>query len=231
MARKVIARKVRKGAPRKNVLSVRPYGNGLAKKIKESLASIEKRRQSKVTLSAEEKALLKATLQPLREKRAPANKLKPGLETGSVIILLTGPYKGRRAVVLKALESGLLLITGPHLVNGLPLRRVHQKFVIVTSTKLDLSSVNVPEHINDSYFARPAKEHKSPASTNAEGQSIFTARKTPYVLTEQRKADQAAIDGQIYEVLKKHPERQFLVPYLASQFFLKNRQYPHQMKF
>jgi len=230
MARKVIARKVRKGAPRKNVLSVRPFGNGLRKKIKENLTSIEKRRQSKVKLSAEEKKLLKATLEPLREKRAPSSKLRTGLEAGRVIILLTGPYKGRRAVVLKALESGLLLITGPHLVNGLPLRRVHQKFVIITSTKLDLSSVQVPEHINDAYFARPAKQHQNP-TTNAEGQSIFTARKTPYVLTEQRKADQIAIDRQVYEVLKKHPERQFLVPYLASHFFLKNRQYPHLMKF
>jgi len=230
MARRVIARKVRKGAPRKNVLSVRPFGNALRTKIKTSLASIEKRRQSKVTLTPEEKSLLKATLEPLRTKRTASSKLKPGIETGRVIILLTGPYKGRRAVVLKALSSGLLLITGPHLINGLPLRRVHQKLVIVTSTKLDLSSVTVPEHIDDEYFARPAKERKA-STVNADGQSIFTPRKTPYVLTEQRKADQITIDQQICQVLKKHPERQFLVPYLASHFFLKNRQYPHLMKF
>jgi large subunit ribosomal protein L6e len=157
--------------------------------------------------------------------------LKTGIEAGRVVILLTGPYRGRRAVVLKPLDSGLLLITGPHLINGLPLRRVHQKFIIVTSTKLDLSQVNVPEHINDKYFARPAEPHQRQSVTNAEGQSIFAPRKTPYVLTEERKKDQITIDRQISEVLKKHPERQLLVPYLASHFFLKNRQHPHQMKF
>lgn len=78
MARKVITRKVRKGAPRKNVLSVRPFGSSLRKKIRESVATIEQRRQAKVTLTTPEKKLLKATLEPLRQKKAQSSKFKPG---------------------------------------------------------------------------------------------------------------------------------------------------------
>lgn len=155
----------------------------------------------------------------------------PGIEPGRVVILLGGAHRGKHAVILKVLDSGLLLVTGPHKVNGLPLRRVHQKFTIVTSTKLDLSSVNVPSEINDSYFKRPV-EKKVRGAKAAEGEaSIFAKRRVDYQLTDKRKQDQVAVDKQVLEVIKKHPEKSILVPYLASHFYLKNKQYPHKMKF
>jgi len=43
-------------------------------------------------------------------------------------------------------------------LNAVPLRRVAQAFVIATQTKLDLTGVEVPEHIDDDYLKKPSKK-------------------------------------------------------------------------
>merc|ERR1712173_27095 len=134
-------------------------------------------------------------------------KLKEGIVPGSVLILVAGRHRGKRVVFLKQLESGLLLVTGPFKINGVPLRRVNQKYVIATSTKLAFDSA-IPERVNDEYFSR--------IELNAhEGQN-------------ERKEDQKAVDAAVLVAAKKVP---YMVSYLASNFSLQNGQNPATMKF
>lgn len=53
-----------------------------------------------------------------------------------------------------------LLSQGPYQVNGVPLRRVNQAYVIATSMKVDVSKVSVPVD-DDSYFVRVEAQKKT----------------------------------------------------------------------
>lgn len=152
--------------------------------------------------------------------------LRSSITPGTVLILVAGKHKGKHVVFLKQLQSGLLLVTGPYQVNGTPLRRINQIYVIATKTKLDISGVKLPERLNDEYFRR--KELKKPRHTEGE---IFDTKKEEYSVSDERKADQIEVDKQLLEVVRKHPERKFLYGYLGSLFSLKSHDVPHRMVF
>jgi len=82
----------------------------------------------------------------------PAHQSKT-LTPGKVLILLAGKFRGKRVVLLTKLPSGLLLVAGPHKVNGVPLRRVNAAYVIATSQTVPLTGVDVSA-INDGYFTK-----------------------------------------------------------------------------
>jgi len=110
--------------------------------------------------------------------------LRPSLSAGVIAIVLAGVHKGKKVVVLKQLGTGLLLVSGPYALNGCPLRRVNQRYLLATKTKVDVSGVTIPEHVNDAIsrgpqqprrqlpplerrtetFSRPRRSRTSPAS-------------------------------------------------------------------
>merc|ERR1712087_905768 len=148
-----------------------------------------------------------------------ATKLKKSITPGSVLILLAGRFRGRRVVFLKQLESGLLLVTGPYAVNGVPLRRVNQKFCIATSLKVDLKGADF-KSVSDTYFARTAEKAKKSES------SVFATEQGKSGMSDEKKAGQKKLDADIVKGLGADVKS-----YLKARFSLSANMYPHEMKF
>lgn len=155
-----------------------------------------------------------------------ARNTRKSLQPGTVLILLAGKHKGKRVVLLNILQSGLLLVTGPFSLNSCPLRRISQRYVIATQTRVNLSKVVIPDHINDAYFRREQKKK----SNRGEG-DLFAAKKEKYVPSEQKKADQLAVDKAVRTAISQHKGKKMLFSYLRSYFALSSTQYPHRLKF
>merc|ERR1711998_194669 len=148
-------------------------------------------------------------------------KLRASITEGTVLILLAGRFKGQRVVFLKQLDSGLLLISGPYAVNGVPLRRVPQSYVIATQTKVDISGVKVPAEVNDDFFKKEQTKKKKTDEVSDQKEKEST-------IDESRKAIQKDVDAKIVAAIGKVA---LLKEYMSSKFSLKKGQKPHEMTF
>ena len=154
------------------------------------------------------------------------------IAAGQVLILLSGRFRGRRVVFLKQLASGLLLVTGPYAVNGVPLRRVNQAYVIATSASIDAGSAKklepITKTITDEFFARKDKADAKKNLRKHKSLEDFLKLQSEAKkeVTAERKAKQAEVDAAI--TLK--PEM-VLSKYLHARFSLSKGSKPHAMSF
>ncbi|KAL7753371.1 60S ribosomal protein L6 [Sorochytrium milnesiophthora] len=149
--------------------------------------------------------------------------LRSTITPGTVLILLSGRFRGKRVVFLKQLASGLLLITGPFKVNGVPLRRVNQAYVIATSTKIDLSGLKVDDKINDAYFKSRKDEPKSNTEADFFKDAVEKKKRNPSKIADQKQVDKV--------ILSAIAKQEHLKHYLNAKFALSKGQAPHKMKF
>jgi large subunit ribosomal protein L6e len=156
-----------------------------------------------------------------RKNKAPsAARLRKDIQPGQVLILLSGRFRGRRVIFLKQLQSGLLLVTGPYKLNGVPLKRVNQAYVIATQTKINLPTLAGLDKVNDEFFkTRVAVKRDSFFETPE-------AKKAR--ITEDRRNAQNNVDTEVVKVVKTTP---LLKDYLQNRFALKNNDKPHLMQF
>ncbi|KAI3742932.1 hypothetical protein L1987_60631 [Smallanthus sonchifolius] len=161
---------------------------------------------------------------PLVNKRkARPTKLRASITPGTVLIILAGRFKGKRVVFLKQLTSGLLLVTGPFKINGVPLRRVNQAYVIATSTKVDISGVNV-EKFDDKYFGKKVEKKKK----KGEGEFFEAEKEEKNTLPQDKKDDQKTVDAALIASIEAVPD---LKSYLGARFSLKAGMKPHELVF
>jgi large subunit ribosomal protein L6e len=157
---------------------------------------------------------------PKKKGPKPVTPLKGSITPGQVLILLAGKHQGKRVVFLKQLESGLLLVTGPYKLNGVPLKRIPQSYTIPTSTKVDISKSDFSS-ILDTYFA------KEKVKVNKSEEAFFTVKKEKKSFSEAKKVVQSQVDAGVLTNLKDV----LVKKYLKTKFKLRNGMFPHALKF
>jgi large subunit ribosomal protein L6e len=153
-------------------------------------------------------------------------KLRASITPGTVLILLAGRFKGKRVVFLKQLDSGLLLVSGPFKVNGVPARRVNQAYVIATSTKVELPANLDLSKFTDAFFKAASKDEKKGAKAD-KGEELFAAAPAEArELAPEYVAAQKGLDSALLPAISAE-----LKGYLATRFTLHDGDRPHLMKF
>lgn len=107
-------------------------------------------------------------------------------------------------------------------MNGVPLRRVNQAYVIATTTQVDITGVSSDlAKFDDAYFARAKKAKKS-------DEEFFAEKGTKPEIDPKRVADQKVVDDKLMAKISAKPN---LKEYLSARFSLSKNERPHEMKF
>ncbi|RDX71389.1 60S ribosomal protein L6, partial [Mucuna pruriens] len=121
----------------------------------------------------------------------------------------------------------MLLITGPFKINGVPLRRVNQAYVIGTSTKVDISALDV-DKVDDYYFPKKGKKKKTKGEGKFFGENNevgWTISLVLNLLPREKIGDQKIVDNILLKEIAKTP---YLKAYLGARFSLKAGMKPHE---
>lgn len=202
-------------AVRRRYLHAKKGANNKSKKV-EKKAIVKLDREPRWYAADDVKKPLKS-----RKSHHKPTRLRKSITPGTVVIVLAGRFRGKRVIVLKQLQpSGLLLVTGPYKINGVPLRRINQAYVISTSTQVDVKGVDV-KNVNDDFFQKQQAEKKKDGD-------FFAEKEKKNVLAPARKEAQKAVDAPLLATILKTP---LLKQYLGAKFSLTKGQKPHELKF
>ncbi|AYU77520.1 60S ribosomal protein L6 / eL6 [Leishmania donovani] len=164
--------------------------------------------------------------------------LRKSCAPGVIAIILAGRFRGRRAVILKQLpHNGPLVVSGPMKYNGVPIRRIDSRYVIATSTKVDISSVDTAP-ITPEVFQRPKAEKLTKSEGDFMGdkqkaraekaakKTSKAGKKTP--VSDARAQLQKKIDAALIAAIKKDAQGKEKAGYLRSVFTVKPGDAPHR---
>lgn len=120
--------------------------------------------------------------------------LKLNIEPGTVLILLSKKFLGKKVVLLNKTDSNLFVVTGPFPINGISMRRVNPRYTISSGAKIDISKLTL-FGLNDEYF-----ENLKKSKHNYNGYKSGI-KKSNYMLSHRIR--QYYIDNYLIENLKK----------------------------
>ncbi|CAG9580637.1 putative 60S ribosomal protein L6 [Leishmania major strain Friedlin] len=164
--------------------------------------------------------------------------LRKSCAPGAIAIILAGRFRGRRAVILKQLpHNGPLVVSGPMKYNGVPIRRIDSRYVIATSTTVDISSVDTAP-ITAEVFQRPKAEKPTKSEGDFMGdkqkaKAEKAAKKTSKagkktLVSDARAQLQKKIDAALIAAIKKDAQGKEKAGYLRSVFTVKPGDAPHR---
>ena len=151
-------------------------------------------------------------------------KLRKSLVPGTIVIIVAGKYAGKKVVYLKqCIKTGSLIVTGPYKINGVPLTRINQRFVIATSQKVDVSKVNM-DGVDIKFFKKIAiKKPAFGAKVEEDYMKKQFDEKKKLIVEKQKQ-----VDEKLVAAIKSVP---YLKAYMKSYFGLKQGDFPHLLKF